>query len=409
MQRHTVVMKRRHAVIALVVVALLATGIFVMRHRDGGGEAKNARGDQRMRGPNVDRPQPVSAEKVSIADVPIWIMALGTATPKSLVTVRSRVDGELMRVHFEEGQMVKQGQLLAEIDPRSFQAQLQQAEGQLLRDRALLENARLDLQRYQELLARDSISKQQVDTQAALVRQYEGVVATDQGQVDNARLQLNYCRITAPIAGRVGLRQVDPGNQIHASDTSGLVVIAQLEPMTVVFSIPEARLPLITRQSADYRKVLVEGWDQGQKNLIARGRLLTIDNVIDTATGTIKLKAEFANKDDVLFPNQFVNVRLLAGTEKNQLVVPAAAVMRGDRGAFVYAVDEPKAVVRAIAVTPGQSSNDIVAISGNLQVGTRVVTDGVDKLRDGAKVEVIDASARQTPQASKLRRHGGAK
>jgi multidrug efflux system membrane fusion protein len=259
----------------------------------------------------------------------------------------------------------------------------------------LLENARLDLQRYQELLVRDSISKQQVDTQAALVKQYEGVVATDKGQVENARLQLSYCRITSPVAGRVGLRQVDPGNQVHASDTNGLVVVAQQQPMSVVFSIPEARLPAISKQAGNYRQIRVEAWDQAQKNLIAAGYLLTTDNIIDTTTGTIKLKAEFSNKDGALFPNQFVNVRLLAGTLKEQLVIPGAALLRGEQGAFVYRADE-QSIVHSIAVTPGQSSNDIVAIAGEIKAGDTVVTDGADKLRDGAKVEVIQPNQKRS-------------
>lgn len=390
---------RRRSWLFLALVILVAAGVYALRHRS---DSNGGPGAFRGRGMDANRVQPVSVANVRVADVPIWLAALGTVTPKNLVTVRSRVDGQLMRVNFEEGQMVKAGQLLAEIDPRPFQAQLQQAEGQLQRDRALLENARLDLQRYQELLARDSISKQQVDTQTALVRQYEGVVGTDQGQVDNARLQLSFCRIASPVAGRLGLRQVDPGNQIHASDTNGLASVAQLQPMTVLFSIPETRLPLIARQSANYRNVRVEAWDQGQKTLVAKGHLLTTDNLIDTATGTIKLRAEFANDDNALFPNQFVNVRLLAGVEKEQLVVPAAALMRGERGTFVFVVDAQNAV-HAVVVTPGQSGGDIVAVVGNLKAGDRVVMDGADKLRDGAKVEVIEPDARKTPSADKPR------
>ena len=392
---------RRRSWLLLAIVVVVAAGIYVVRHR---GETHQGQGG-RIRGLDANRIQPVSVAAVRVADVPIWLTALGTVTPKNLVTVKSRVDGQLMRVNFDEGQMVKAGQLLAEVDPRPFQAQLQQAEGQLQRDRALLENARLDLQRYQELLARDSISKQQVDTQVALVKQYEGTVATDQGQVDNARLQLSYCRIVSPIAGRVGLRQVDPGNQIHASDANGVVVVAQLQPMTAVFSIPEVRLPLIARQSANYRKVVVEAWDQGQKNLIAKGNLLTTDNLIDTATGTIRLRAEFANQDSALFPNQFVNVRLLAGMEKDQLVIPAAALLRGEQGAFVFVVDAQN-TVHPVTVTPGQSGGDIVAVHGSLKAGDRVVMDGADKLRDGAKVEVIEPGARNADNAAQPRNNG---
>mgnify|MGYP002364736311 FL=1 len=343
---------------------------------------------------------------MAVKDVPIWLSAIGSAVPRNLVTVRARVDGLLLRVHFTEGQTVKAGQLLAEIDPAPFQAQLAQADGQLARDTAQLNNARLDLARYRDLWAKDSIAKQQLDTQEALVRQYEGAVQNDRGVVDNAKLQLGYTRVTAPASGRIGLRQVDPGNQIHAADANGLASIAQMQPMTVVFAVPEIQLPRISRRLADGDVLTVEAWDREQKNLLAKGRLLTTDNQIDAATGTIKLKAEFANADHQLFPNQFVNARLLLGMRKDATVVPAAAVLRGSQGSFVYTVDG-ESTVKSVPVTPGVADGDIVAVAGALKPGDKVVLDGGDKLRDGAKVEVVSAEQRRQGQAPAEGKPGG--
>jgi len=332
--------------------------------------------------------QPISAAVIKREDVPIWVSAVGTAVPRNLVTVRTRVDGELLKLHFREGETVKRGQLLAEIDPRPFLVQLAQAEGQLARDAATLENAKADLARYQDLWAKDSIAKQQLDTQEALVRQTQGTVEADRAQVANAKLQLDYASVTAPIGGRIGLRQVDPGNQIHASDTNGIAVIAQLRPMTVVFAIPESYLVALNRRIADGGQVTVEAWDQAQKTRLGVGHLLTTDNQIDTATGTIKIKAEFANKDGVLFPNQFVNARLLLGVRKKAIVVPTSAVQQGAKGTYVYAVAKDDTVT-SVTVTPGPVDGERMAVEGKLEPGGRVVTDGADKLRDGAKVEII--------------------
>src|SRR5690606_11795156 len=242
--------------------------------------------------------------------IDVYLEGLGTDTPLRTVTVRSRVEGQLMRVHFEEGELVRQSQLLAEIDPRPLEVMLKQAEGQLARDQALLANARLDVERYRTLLAQDSIAKQQVDAQEALVRQYEGIVRMDQGQVENARLQLNYARITAPITGRVGLRQVDPGNIVRTGDANGIVVITQLAPIGVLFTVPQDRLPALMKRLRSGEKLPVEAWDREQRTRLAQGMLVAVDNLVDVATGTIKLKGEFANQDSALFPNQFVNVRL---------------------------------------------------------------------------------------------------
>ncbi len=380
----------RNKGVAILALLLAVGGGYYWTHRSAPAPDAGAANGARGGAGGGNRPQPVSVAVVQRADVPIWVSAVGTAVPRNLVTVRTRVDGQLMRVHFREGQMVKQGQLLAEVDPRPFQAQLDQANGQLARDAALLDNARLDLARYRDLWAKDSISRQQLDTQDALVRQYQGSVENDKAQVASARLQLEYASTIAPVSGRIGLRQVDPGNQIHAADANGIASIAQVQPMTVVFAIPESFLPGINQNRGE---LVVEAWDREQKIRLARGRLLSTDNQIDTSTDTIKLKAEFSNQDGVLFPNQFVNTRLLIGTRKDALVIPGAALLQGARGPFVYVADQDGKVA-SVQVTPGPVDGDRIAVDGPLQPGNRVVTDGTDKLRDGARVEIIDAATR---------------
>jgi multidrug efflux system membrane fusion protein len=303
------------------------------------------------------------------------------------VTVRSRVDGELIRVDFAEGQYVKEGQLLAQVDPRPFQVQLDQAEGQLIKDQALLANARLDLERYETLFKQDSIAKQQVDTQVALVRQYEGAVRTDQAAVDNAKLQLSYARITAPITGRLGLRQVDPGNIVHAADANGVVLITEVQPITVIFTLPQDNLPAIMQRVKGNAKLAVEAWDRGFRTKLASGELLTVDNVIDVTTGTVKLRAKFMNADLALFPNQFVNARMLLDTRSGVLIIPSAALQRGSQGNFVYVVKEDNTVsVRPVKL--GVSDGERVAVESGLTAGERVVVDGTDRLREGARVQV---------------------
>lgn len=341
-----------------------------------------------MKDAGGNRPQPVSVAKVRKTDIRVWLNALGTVTPANLVTVHAKVDGTLLRVNFREGQMVKEGELLARIDPRPVQIQLDQAKGQLERDRALLDNARIDLARYKQLLARDAIASQQVDTQDALVRQYQGTVEADRALVGNAELQLEWTRITAPSSGRIGLRQVDPGNQVHASDANGLASIAQLQPTTVLFAVPEANLRAINRRVAAHDPLPVEAWDREQKNHLADGHLLTTDNQIDTATGTISIKAGFTNRDNALFPNQFVNIRLLLDTLPQVLAVPAASIQRGEKGNFVYRVGTG-GTVAMVPVIPGATDGDWVAVQGQIAAGDTVVIDGTDKLRDGAKAEII--------------------
>ena len=361
------------------------------------------KGKGKGKGGQSNRPVPILAQPARTADIPVYLTGLGTVTPLATVTVRSRVDGQLLRVQFEEGQFVKAGQLLAEIDPRPFQVQLTQAEGQLAKDVALLKNAMTDLERYKTLFAQDSIAKQQLDTQASLVRQYEAQIKADQGTVDSAKLQLTYSRVTAPIAGRIGLRQVDPGNIIRAGDTNGLVVITQLQPISVMFTLPEDVVSNVMRRLKSGEKLPVEGWDRADKTKLAQGQLVTVDNQIDPQTGTVKLRARFGNDDFSLFPNQFVNARMLVDTLQGATVIPNAAVQRGNQGTFVYVVKpDNTATVRQVKLGP--TYGEIVAIESGVEAGESVVTDGADRLREGARVEIADRS--QRPEKGKGRGKG---
>jgi multidrug efflux system membrane fusion protein len=378
----------RGAWVVILVLLLAAAGAAVFFLQPSAPQAPAGR-----RGIDPTRPTPVVVATAKTGDINIYLNGLGTVTPLRTVTVRSRVDGELVRVAFTEGQLVKAGDLLAEIDPRPFQVQLTQVEGQMARDQALLANARIDVERYRTLYAQDSIAKQQVDTQEALVRQYEGTVKFDQGQIDNIRLQLTYSRITAPVSGRLGLRLVDSGNIVRSGDANGLVVITQIQPIAAVFTIPQDNLPAVLARLRAGGALEVEAYDREQKSKLATGKLLTMDNQIDPTTGTVKLKAQFPNEDGSLFPNQFINLRLHLDTLRGATIVPSAAIQRGVQGTFVYVLKEDKTVALRL-VKVGTSEGENVMVDSGVSPGEVVVVEGSDRLRDGAKAEVPDAASR---------------
>lgn len=395
----------RHWVVGFV---LLAVGAGAAWYWGVGTPAQPQRNRFFPRGQTV----PVRVVAAKSEPISVEIRALGTVTPLNTVTVRSRLDGELVRVLFREGERVRQGQLLAEIDPRPYQVQLAQAQGQLEENEARLKNARGDLERYERLVAEGLITKQQVTTQSALVDQYAGALQANQAQVNNAKLQLSYTRILAPISGRLGLRQVDAGNLIRGGDANGLVVITQMNPISVLFTVPEAELPAVLRAMRGGR-LRAEAWDRAETTKLAEGTLQTVDNQIDTTTGTVKLRATFDNQDEVLFPNQFVNVRLRVQTIEDATVIPSAAVQRASFGTFVYVVQPDSTVsIREIALGPAEGGR--VAVESGLTPDEQVVLEGVDALTEGAKVEVIsDEPARArapepvVPAADQRPRPGG--
>jgi len=339
----------------------------------------------------------VQAATAETQSVPQYFSGLGTVTAANTVTVRSRVDGQLMAIHFQEGQQVKAGQLLAEIDPRPFQVALTQAQGQLARDKATLANARRDLARYEKLAKTNLVSQQELDTQRSLVSETLGTIKADEGSVASAELNLSYSRITAPIDGRAGLKQVDIGNYISSGDTTGLVVLTQTHPIDVLFSLPENTIQAIIQAQKAGQPLRVEAWDRSNSTLLTQGELLSLDNQIDTTTGTIKLKARFSNEDDRLFPNQFVNARLKVNTLHDAVVIPTAALQMGNEGNFVWVVNSDNKVSKK-SVTPGLQDSQKVVISAGLDAGERVVTDGLDRLTEGATVEVV--APQSTPLAS---------
>jgi len=390
------------AVAAVAVVTLLVVWTYMRWQQPlPGAQQAGKRG-----GGDPTRATPVVAVPAKTADVNVYLNGLGTVLPLKTVTVRSRVDGQLMRVLFREGQVVREGDLLAEIDPRPYQAALTQVEGMMVRDQALLANARIDLDRYRTLLAQDSIAKQLVDTQEALVRQYEGTVKLDQGQVDNARLQLTYSRVTAPIPGLLGLRQVDTGNIVHASDATGIVVITQMQPITALFTIPQDNLPVVLKLLKAGQRVPVEAYDREQKVKLASGALLTVDNQIDPTTGTVRLKAQFPNDDNGLFPNQFVNVRMLVDIRHDATTVPSAAVQRGAQGIYVYVVKADNTVtLRKVKIGPAEG--DATVIESGVDAGEAVVIDGTDRLREGAKVEPTSRDPAAARGGDGTRKKGG--
>jgi len=333
---------------------------------------------------------PVVSGEVTTANVPVYLTALGSVIPTYSVTVKTQINGTLTQVLYREGQMVKAGDQLAQIDPRIYEAQLVEYQGQLLRDQALLENALVDLKRYKVLYKQDSTSQQTLATQESLVKQYQGTVQLDQGLIDSTKVNLIYCKITAPVDGRIGLRLVDPGNYVQTSDTNGIAVINTLNPITVIFTIAEDSIQDVLQKIYAHDALQVEVYDRQQNKLLASGQLLTIDNQIDSTTGTVKLRAEFANDQNILFPSQFVNVKLLVKTLIDAVIVPTAAIQFTDKGSFVYLLKDktPKTSVKVQPVTTSITMDDKTVITQGLTPGQQVVVEGADNLLDGSKVTV---------------------
>jgi membrane fusion protein, multidrug efflux system len=342
---------------------------------------------------------PVVAAHARIGDIGVYLTGLGTVTALKTVTVRTLVDGQLVTVAFKEGQAVRANELLAQVDPRPFQVQLEQAEGQAAKDAATLANARVDLKRYQALVEQQAVPRQQLDTQVSLVQQLEATLKSDQAAIDSARLNLTYARITSPITGRIGLRLVDPGNIVHTTDLNGLAVITQRRPIAVVFTLPQDNLPDVQRQLNTGRPLAVDAYDRDLRTKLATGSLSAIDSQIDPTTGTIKLKATFDNDDEALFPNQFVNARLLVRTIQHAIIVPAAAIQRGPQKTFVYVVT-PGNTVESRDVSVSLTEDDQSVVAGGLAAGDVVVTDGADRLQPGAsvRVQLADGGARKDSQ-----------
>lgn len=352
---------------------------------------------------------PVVATAARHGELHVYLNGLGTVTPFANVTVRTQISGVLMSVNFNEGQIVKKGDLLATIDSRPYEVALEQANGQIAQAKAQLTSAKADLDRYQTLAKQDSIAQQQVDAQVALVSQYEGLVETDQAAIDNAKLNIAYCHITAPVGGRVGLRQVDAGNYVTSGDANGIVVLTQIQPITVIFTLPEDNVPGVTARLHSGESIAVDAYDRTQTTKLASGTLGTIDNQVDTTTGTFKLRAVFANADESLFPNQFVNVHMLLDTEHDDIVIPTSAVERGQQGTFAYVVT-PDNTATARPITLGNVEGETVSVLSGLKAGELVVSDGADKLKEGSPVIVQKAAdaAPTTPEAAAAAAAGGA-
>lgn len=386
---------RRLLVWLLLVAAIVAAAVWYF-HRPqtqpkGGGRSQ------------AGAPVPVGVSPVGKGDMPVTLTQLGTVTPLATVTVKTQISGYLVQVAFKEGQMVNKGDFLAQIDPRPYQVALEQAQAQLGKDQALLKNAQVDLQRYNTLVAQNSIAKQTRDTQVSLVAQDEATVKADQAQIDAQKLNLTYCRIVSPVTGRVGLRQVDAGNYVQTSDPNGIVVVTQLQPISVIFTLPEDNLPEVMKRVRAGASLPVTAYDRTGSAELAKGKLDTVDNQIDTTTGTVKLRAIFDNEQETLFPNQFVNVKLLVNTLHDADIVPNSAVQRGAPGTFVYVV-QPDHTVAVQKVKPGPTEGQQIAILSGLKPGESVVIDGADRLRDGAPVTIAPpvqpnpAAAEGSPQ-----------
>lgn len=384
--------------ILLVLLAGLAWGVWIFyrnHHQKEAGAAAGVPGGGRR---GMSGPVTVATEMSREMDFEEWVTVSGTVTPLDSVVVRSRVDGQLMALHFQEGAFVKEGDLLAEIDPRTYQVQLDEAGGQRTRDEALLKNALADQERYEKLLKQDSIAKQQVDAQASLVNQYRAAVESDAAAVAAAQLQLDFTRISAPLSGRVGLRQIDPGNLIRASDANGLVSITRMDPMGLVFAVPQNLVATLMTDLRSGTAVRVEALAPDQTTVLAKGKLLTGDNEIDAASGTLRLKAEFPNADGKLFPNQFVNVRVRISVTPKSVVVPAVAVQESSRGRFVYTVADDSTVAFTL-VEAGATYREVTRILSGLKPGEKVVTSGLDRLRDGSKITLAVEPPTRPPGA----------
>jgi multidrug efflux system membrane fusion protein len=382
-----------------ITILLTAVGVWYFSSREK--PAENWRGPNPAWAGSGNAPaMPVRVVRAERRDLAVHLKAIGTVTPLNTVTVQSRVEGQLLRIAFEEGQRVEQGQLLAEIDPESYRIRLAQAEGQQRQNQAQLETARGDLERIQQLYAKGLVTSQEMEGQQALVREREGALAADQAAVDNARLQLAYTKIEAPIAGRTGLRRVDVGNLVRANNTEGLVTITQTRPISVMSTVPEVDLPKVIEPLRAGEKLTVEAWDRSERNLLASGFLTTVDNQIDLATGTLKIKAEFPNEDESLFPNQFVNIRLKVRTLKDAVIIPSAAVQFGSRGTYVYVVnDKNKATVRDIVLGAAEGLEQ--AVTSGLNPGDAVVLEGIDRLREGRDVILVENNPAPAPAAKK--------
>lgn len=381
----------RWLLISGVITAAIVAFYFWRSGSTGTGSGAPAAQQQGVRlGARAGALVPVQAATATSESVPRYLTGLGTITAANTVTVRSRVNGQLKAIHFQEGQQVKAGDLLAEIDPSQFNVALAQAQGQLAKDQATLANARRNLARYQQLVKTDLVSRQELDAQQALVSESGGTVKADEASVASAHLQLDWSRITAPIDGRVGLKQVDVGNQISSSDTTGIVVLTQTHPIDLVFTLPESEIPGVVKAQKGGKTLSVEAWDRTNKQKLSGGSLLSLDNQIDATTGTIKLKARFTNEDEALFPNQFVNARMLIDTQHNAVVIPASALQMGNEGNFVWVLNSENKVSKHLVTTGIQDSRKVV-INAGIAAGQRVVTDGIDRLTEGAKVEVVEA------------------
>jgi multidrug efflux system membrane fusion protein len=374
---------KKHRWVWLLIVVAAAAAVWLIQSRQTHAQAPGGAAGRMGRSMMV----PVAVAPAVRGDIPVYLEGLGSVTPFYTVSVHTRVDGQLMNVYFKEGQFVNVGDVLLDIDPRPFQVMLEQAEGQMAHDQALLANANVDLTRYKTLLAQDAIPEQQLATQGATVKQYEGAIKTDQGAVDNAKLQIVYCHLTAPISGRIGLRLVDPGNIVHASDANPLLVITQMQPITVIFTLPEDSLPPVLQKLRGGVQLTVDAYNRDKSRKLASGKLLTTDNQIDQTTGTLKLRAVFENRDSMLFPQQFVNVRLLVEVKRQQVIVPSVAIQRGAQGTYAYVVN-PDNTAAVKVVTTGVSEGGSTSVDSGLQAGENVVIDGADKLQPGSKVSV---------------------